>query len=1134
MDITNRIKRRKILSCLTNLWVLGGLLVLLVMAAAGIAGSAVASSVDFLYMAGGLLLGSGCFFLWQRQKQQTFLVQRELVNDLRSRLAAEAVVLEEFFPRMTEALALGLGVDHISIWLRSEAGTTFVCRDLFDRGSRQHSSGQAAAVADISFVVKLLEQQPGWIAGAASDQPFAEWQRSWLRAKKTGSLLLCSIAGKGKVQGLLCFEQRGNCHWQEAKIEVVCRVADGIALAMAKRERLQLRQTLRENSLVLRQVEAVSSTGWWRLTLGATRIRVSGEVCRIFGLPEVAEVSAADLTAKIHCRDWPRVETGWNEFMTGIVPPLLRYRLMADKDEVRWIEQEAKSECDADGRITGILCTVHDITRQIKAEQELSRRCEHLEKVIELKTGQLDLAKQDAEKAAEAKSMFLANMSHEIRTPMNAVIGMAYLALKTELTPKQRDYLHQIHSAGAALLQIINDILDFSKLEAYNLPLEKIDFFLDDVMRGVVEMTSAKAGEKGLEFLYYIEPDVPRGLVGDPLRLGQIVTNLVNNALKFTSAGEIAVCVKQLQRINRRVELQFVVRDTGIGMSRAEVETLFRPFMQADGSSTRRYGGAGLGLTIARQLVELMEGNIWVLSDPGKGSEFSFSAWMGISEATKPAVYTVPARLRGLHILVVDDKAAAREILAEYLEEMGLRVDLATGGPEAIEVVSQSAADPYQVVFMDWQMPGIDGIHAAQVIRQEQTAAGRAAPEIVMVSAYDREALRYQAEQAMLGGVLIKPVSPLLLLNTLLQLFADERPVFGEQLVREHDYGLRGLRVLLAEDDPINRQIAHELLASQGVSLDLATNGSEAVDLVKNKKQSEFYDVVLLDLQMPVMDGFEAAAIIRQLQPQLPLIAFTAHAMDEERQRCLEAGMSGHIVKPIEPEELFRVLARCRTQGAKLEVTTAWAAERDTGQRKKNLKVDFSDGLRRVGGSDRLFRRLLQQFVNDYAHEAERLQRERENGLGEDARRLAHTIKGTAGSLGATSLQQASADLEAALKESVEACGAVEIEQRLNAFVVELRQALEQMRIYLGPESLPQTAVVNRQKTAELAEQLMSLLAEADSEAVEWFTTHRQAFEEFYGADEYRELSKLIEVFDFSAALALIKRLKSGGGAQNE
>ena len=303
---------------------------------------------------------------------------------------------------------------------------------------------------------------------------------------------------------------------------------------------------------------------------------------------------------------------------------------------------------------------------------------------------------------------------------------------------------------------------------------------------------------------------------------------------------------------------------------------------------------------------------------------------------------------------------------------------------------------------------------------------------------------------------------------------------------------------------------------------------------MKNKKQSEFYDVVLLDLQMPVMDGFEAAAIIRQLQPQLPLIAFTAHAMDEERQRCLEAGMSGHIVKPIEPEELFRVLARCRTQGAKLEVTTAWAAERDTGQRKKNLKVDFSDGLRRVGGSDRLFRRLLQQFVNDYAHEAERLQRERENGLGEDARRLAHTIKGTAGSLGATSLQQASADLEAALKESVEACGAVEIEQRLNAFVVELRQALEQMRIYLGPESLPQTAVVNRQKTAELAEQLMSLLAEADSEAVEWFTTHRQAFEEFYGADEYRELSKLIEVFDFSAALALIKRLKSGGGAQNE
>ncbi len=1129
MEIANRIKRRKILSCLTKSWVFLVLLAAPAAAEAGTAGSVVPAISYFLYMVGGLLLGSGCFFLWQKQKRQVFLVQRELVKDLRSRLAADPVAGEEVFPRMTELLALGLGVDRISIWLRSEAKTTVVCRDLFDRGTRQHASGQTAVIADIFSVMELLGRQPGWIAGAASDRQFPEWQGSWLQAKKTGSLLLCSIAGKGEVQGILCFEQEKNYHWQEAQIETACRVADGIALAIAERERLQLRQNLRENSFVLRQVEEASGTGWWWLTLGDQRIRVSGEGYRIFGLSEAAAVSAEDLKAKIHHRDWPRIEAGWNELMAGQVPPLLRYRLAADKDEMRWIEQTAKSQCDAAGRIIGILCTVHDITRQIKAEQELSRRCEHLEKVIELKTGQLELAKQDAEKAAEAKSIFLANMSHEIRTPMNAVIGMAYLALKTELTPKQRDYLHQIHSAGAALLQIINDILDFSKLESYNLSLEKIDFFLDDVMRGVVELTSAKAGEKGLEFLYYIEPDVPRGLVGDPLRLGQIVTNLVNNALKFTSVGEIAVYVKQLQCLNDRVELQFIVRDTGIGMSRGEVETLFRPFMQADGSSTRRYGGAGLGLTIARQLVELMEGNIWVSSDPGQGSEFSFSAWLGISEVATRAVYTVPERLRGLHILVVDDKAAAREILAEYLREMSLRVDLATGGLEAIEIVNQSSADPYQVVFMDWQMPGIDGIHAAQVIEQEQTAAGTAVPEIVMVSAYDREALRYQAEQAKLGGVLIKPVSPRLLLDTLLQLFAEERPVFGESLVREQDHGLRGLRVLLAEDDPINRQIAQELLAGQGVSLDLAANGREAVELVKNKKRSELYDVILLDLQMPVMDGFEAAAAIRQLEPQLPLIAFTAHAMVEERQRCLDAGMNGHIAKPIEPEELFRVLARCRMQGFESEVVTTHAAERDKGQRKKTLKVDFSDGLRRVGGSERLFHRLLQQFVNDYTHEAERLQREGEAGLGEAVRRLAHTIKGTAGSLGAISLQQAAAELESAAPDGTAPTG-----QQMSSFFIELQQALEHMRSYLGPESLPETAVGNRQKTAELAEQLMSLLAESDSEAVEWFTAYRQAFEEFYGADGYRELSKLIEVFDFSAALALIKRLKSGGGAQNE
>ena len=361
MEIANRIKRRKILSCLIKLWAFLALFAVPSAATAGTAGSVGPAMSYFLYMAGGLLLGCGCFFLWQRQKRQALLVQRELVKDLRSRLAAEPVVWEEFFPRVTEALALGLGVDRISIWLRSEAETTVVCRDLFDRGTRQHSSGQMAVVAEIFPIMELLAQQPGWIAGAASDRQFGEWLGSWLRAKKTGSLLLCSITGKGEVQGMLCFEQEKNYHWQEELIETACRVADEIALAMAERARLQLKQNLRENSFVLRQVEEASGTGWWRLTLGEQRIRVSGEGCRIFGLSEVAAVSADDLKAKIYHRDWPRMEAGWNELMAGKVPPLLRYRLAADKDEMRWIEQTAKSECDAAGQIIGILCTVHAV-----------------------------------------------------------------------------------------------------------------------------------------------------------------------------------------------------------------------------------------------------------------------------------------------------------------------------------------------------------------------------------------------------------------------------------------------------------------------------------------------------------------------------------------------------------------------------------------------------------------------------------------------------------------------------------------------------------------------------------------------------------------------------------------------------
>jgi len=738
----------------------------------------------------------------------------------------------------------------------------------------------------------------------------------------------------------------------------------------------------------------------------------------------------------------------------------------------------------------------------------------------------LRLAKEIAEESSKIKSNFLANMSHEIRTPMNAIIGMSNLALKTKLDDKQRNYVQKIESSGKHLLGIINDILDFSKIEAGELRVEYVNFAFDSILATLANLTYIKTNEKNLELIFNVDRHIPHYLNGDALRIGQILINYVNNAIKFTQQGEVEVIVKILEENIDDLLLHFAVRDTGIGLAPTQIDQLFQAFQQADSSTSRKYGGTGLGLAISKQLANLMGGDVGVSSELGKGSTFWFTA--RLRKTTEHTEKVLPiTTISDLHVMVVDDNETAAHVLKGLLTGMGFYVHVALSGEQALLDIETftHGNNHFKIIFLDWNMPHMDGIEAAKKI---QALPINVIPTLVMVTGHGEEEIFKETQRIGINYILTKPICASILFDISMRILGEHEMQSAEYTNDFSAYTqklqrIAHSRILLVEDNKLNQEIANDLLEGVGLVVDIANDGHEALDKIARHT----YDIILMDMQMPIMDGVSATIEIRK-DPQfetLPIVAMTANAMQQDKEICMKAGMNDYLTKPIDPDELFRVLLKW-IKPQKFAVPLDLS---DSQFQSKELPalippiidgLDLQFGLRPVLGDIAMYYKMLSRYCANQKNTLQAIHTALDFNDFNLAEQLAHSTKGASGNIGAMELHHLAGELEKTIKENQ---NIIDIKEKLSEFetshsatILAIESALSQQKNHLI------SSIHEETDAQDVLAKLKQLLLANNGEALEFFETHESACRSFLSEDNFAQFKKSIEVFNFKDAVQLI------------